>query len=160
MDEQRVRELLQQVKDPEIPALSVLDMGIVRAVRCDADSVVVEITPTYSGCPAMKVIADDIRAALSQAGIEKADVKQVLHPAWTTDWLTEKGRRHLKESGIAPPCTAESAELVAFPKPPSVVCPFCDSPETERRSEFGSTPCKAIYFCNACRQPFDYFKAI
>ena len=160
MDEQAIRELLEQVKDPEIPALSVLDMGIVREIEFGNGGVTVKITPTYSGCPAMKMITDDIVSVLSLAGISEPKVEQVLHPPWTTDWLTDKGRQHLKESGIAPPCTKPDEELVAFPKLPSVACPFCDSKNTERKSEFGSTACKALYFCNACHQPFDYFKAL
>lgn len=160
MDEQAIRELLEQVKDPEIPALSVLDMGIVRSVDLSDNAVTIQITPTYSGCPAMKMISDDIVSVLSDAGVSNPKVEQVLHPAWTTDWMTDKGKQHLKESGIAPPCAKPDGDIVAFPSPPSVACPFCDSKQTERKSEFGSTACKALYFCNTCQQPFDYFKAI
>jgi ring-1,2-phenylacetyl-CoA epoxidase subunit PaaD len=135
------------VPDPEIPALSIADLGVLRDVAAGPDGVVVTITPTYSGCPAMAIIALDITAALAAAGIEGARIRTVLSPAWTTDWITEAGRRKLRESGIAPPSRIEKA-----------ACPRCGSAAIERLAEFGSTACKSLWRCTACREPFDLFK--
>jgi len=157
--EQRVLELLRAVADPEIPVLSIVDLGIVRYVRGAGDGRVhVGLTPTYSGCPATEVIRASVRAALDAAGFHEAVLEEVLSPPWTSDWLTVEGRRKLREFGIAPPETAVSTprQLVA----PAVACPRCGSRSTERLSEFGSTPCKAHYRCRACREPFDYFKCL
>jgi len=157
--EQRVWTLLRGVADPEIPVLSIVDLGIVRYVRSAGDGRVhVGITPTYSGCPATEVIRASVRAALDAAGFRDAVLEEVLSPPWTSDWLSAEGRRKLKEFGIAPPETALSTprQLVA----PPVTCPRCGSRTTERLSEFGSTPCKAHYRCRECREPFDYFKCL
>ncbi|HTD13330.1 MAG TPA: 1,2-phenylacetyl-CoA epoxidase subunit PaaD [Steroidobacteraceae bacterium] len=156
--EREVWELLAQVPDPEIPVLSIVDLGIVRHVRQGADGALrVGITPTYSGCPATEVIRTSVRAALDQHGHSNAVLEEVLSPPWTSDWLTPAGRRKLAAFGIAPP-----EEAVASPKQlwraTLVTCPRCGSRATERISEFGSTPCKAHYQCSACREPFDYFK--
>ena len=142
---------LEGVADPEIPAISVVDLGIVRDVELKADELVVTITPTYSGCPATEVIARDIRAALADHGVKKLELKTQLSPAWTTDWISDKGREKLRGFGIAPP-----DKLVQIPVP--VACPRCGSKDTEEVSRFGSTPCKALYKCRQCLEPFDAFK--
>jgi ring-1,2-phenylacetyl-CoA epoxidase subunit PaaD len=160
---EQVRAWLADVPDPEIPAVSVLDLGIVRDVRWEDDELLVAITPTYSGCPATSVIALEVEAALRSRGIERLRVERRLSPAWTTDWITHEGRRRLQAYGIAPP-----AERVNGPSPldrflrksPAIACPRCASSDTQRVSEFGSTPCKALYRCNACLEPFDYFKCL
>jgi ring-1,2-phenylacetyl-CoA epoxidase subunit PaaD len=145
-----------QVVDPEIPVLSIVDLGVLRDVRVEGESVRVLITPTYSGCPAMRMIELSLDAALRAAGIEKFRIDTVLSPAWTTDWLSEEGRRKLREFGIAPP--AGTASRRALFGADAVTCPRCGSAETERIAEFGSTACKALYRCHQCREPFDYFK--
>ncbi len=156
----RVWSLLAEVLDPEIPVLSIVDLGIVRHVRLDADGRLhVGITPTYSGCPATEVIRRAVRAALDAGGHADAVLEEVLVPAWTSDWLTEEGRRRLKAFGIAPPEEAVASPRGLWPAP-SVSCPRCASRTTERVSEFGSTPCKAHYRCRACGEPFDYFKCL
>lgn len=145
-----------QVVDPEIPVLTIADLGVLRDVTVTSDGVEVAITPTYSGCPAMNVIALEIELALAQAGIAGAKVKTVLSPAWTTDWMTDDGRRKLKDYGIAPP-VAGSGRRALFGGQ-EIACPHCGSKQTEVLSEFGSTSCKALWRCCACREPFDYFK--
>ena len=155
-----VYELLAAVPDPEIPVLSVLDLGIVRHVDVRRDgSVEVGITPTYSGCPATPMIKTDILAALAGAGI-RATAVDVLAPAWSSDWLSEAGRRKLEAWGIAPPTQAVASPRALVYADPAVACPRCHSMATERVSEFGSTPCKALYRCTACLEPFDYFKCL
>jgi ring-1,2-phenylacetyl-CoA epoxidase subunit PaaD len=150
-------EILEQVMDPEVPALSVVDLGIVRDVDVDADgAVTVSITPTYSGCPAMEVIEEDILAALRAGGWPNAKVRRVYSPAWTTDWLSPAAREKLSAYGIAPPAPF----ITLTRREPSVACPYCGSTETTMRSEFGSTACKSVMFCNGCQQPFELFKAI
>ena len=145
-----------QIVDPEIPVLSIADLGVLREVRVLGDTVEVVITPTYSGCPAMRMIALEIEAALRAAGIDKLRIRTVLSPAWTTDWLSDAGRRKLAEYGIAPPerVTSRRALFAAD----AVACPRCGSAQTERLAEFGSTSCKALYRCRTCAEPFDYFK--
>lgn len=152
-----------EVLDPEVPVLSVIDLGIVRDVREEGDTVVVEVTPTYSGCPAMQVIEDDIRAALERAGARSVRVDTVFFPAWTTDWITEDARERLRAYGIAPPSgsTGSATELISLQRRTArVACPRCGSHNTELQSEFGSTACKAIYLCSDCLEPFDHFKSI
>ena len=155
--------LLDQVMDPEIPVVSVVDLGIVREVRESAGHIEVVITPTYSGCPATRQIEHDIRAALAQAGIDARLIIE-LSPAWSTDWISEAGRTKLRAYGIAPPAEGDeggaSGKRALFGAAPAVACPQCGSPRTEMISEFGSTPCKALWRCVACREPFDYFKCI
>jgi ring-1,2-phenylacetyl-CoA epoxidase subunit PaaD len=145
------------VVDPEIPVLTIADLGVLREVTLrDDGSVEVAITPTYSGCPAMSTIAFDIAVALERAGFPDTSVRTVLSPAWTTDWMSEEGRRKLKAYGIAPPLPASSRRALFGVQ--QVQCPQCGSGETELLSEFGSTSCKALWRCKSCREPFDYFK--
>jgi ring-1,2-phenylacetyl-CoA epoxidase subunit PaaD len=154
-------DILRTVKDPEVPALDVVELGIVRDVREDGGRVIVEITPTYSGCPALGMIEDDIVAALRAGGYENVEVRKVYSPAWTTDWLSGEAKEKLRAYGIAPPHTREAEPLVVLERARrTVACPFCGSSNTEEKSEFGSTACKAINFCNSCHQPFDSFKSI
>jgi ring-1,2-phenylacetyl-CoA epoxidase subunit PaaD len=149
--EREVWRLLEDIPDPEIPVLSIVDLGIVRTVRQEADGRLrVAITPTYSGCPATDVIRRQVRTALDARGYADAVLEEVLSPPWTSDWLTSAGREKLRRFGIAPP-----EEAVSSPR-----CPRCGSRETARVSEFGSTPCKAHYRCRACAEPFDYFKCL
>ncbi len=151
--------ILDQVTDPEIPVLTVRDLGVIRDLRIrDDGEVEVIITPTYSGCPAMDMIEVNIRAALQEAGYEAVRVTTVLKPAWTTDWISEAGRRKLKEYGIAPPAEESPDKGALFQDAPTVECPHCGSADTRMISRFGSTPCKAQYQCNQCLEPFDYFK--
>jgi ring-1,2-phenylacetyl-CoA epoxidase subunit PaaD len=145
-----------QVVDPEIPVLTIADLGVLRDVTVEDGRVEVAITPTYSGCPAMNMIAVEIELALEREGIVDPKVRTVLSPAWTTDWLSEDGRRKLKAYGIAPP-QAGSGRRALFGKL-AVSCPPCGSSDTELLSEFGSTSCKALWRCKSCREPFDYFK--
>lgn len=157
-DVQAVWALLQEVLDPEIPVLSICDLGIVREVRLD-DGVEVVITPTYAGCPAMHVIEESVRDVLRIHGCADARVTTTLSPAWTTDWITPAGRAKLKAYGIAPPGTRRDAQVIRFAKREAApACPQCDSSHTELLSQFGSTACKALYRCLDCREPFDYFK--
>jgi ring-1,2-phenylacetyl-CoA epoxidase subunit PaaD len=153
---------LDEVPDPEVPAISVVELGVVRDVAVDGGAVTVTITPTYSGCPAMKAIEEDILAALHRRGWTDARVRTAYAPAWTTDWLTDAAREKLRAYGIAPPGRAATGELVVLRRRAAerVACPFCRSTNTALRSEFGSTACKAMHYCNACRQPFEEFKAI
>ena len=154
------RKLLQTVTDPEIPVLTVEELGIIREVRMGSDGVLeVVITPTYSGCPAMGVIEVNIRAALQEGGLDPVRIITVLSPAWTTDWISEQGRNKLREYGIAPP-ENEVDKSVLFAEPPTVPCPLCGSKETRMVSQFGSTACKAQYQCKECLEPFDYFKCL
>jgi len=153
-------DILDQVKDPEIPVLSLWDLGILQRIEQQGDGVLVTITATYSGCPAMDVIGDEIRRVLQQAGYDRVTVKQQLAPAWTTDWISDEGRRKLQEYGIAPPAEASSKKSELLGGKLIVPCPLCDSTHTERVSEFGSTACKALYHCQSCGESFDYFKCI
>jgi ring-1,2-phenylacetyl-CoA epoxidase subunit PaaD len=153
--------LLHEVKDPELPMLDVVELGIVRAVDITEGHVHVDITPTYTGCPALKMIEDDIITALAAHDIVDVSVRTVYAPAWTTDWLSAEAKEKLREAGIAPPSRVEPEPLVMLERAPrSIVCPFCGSSNTEERSEFGSTACKAIHYCNSCHQPFDRFKTL
>ena len=151
---------LTEVLDPEVPVVDIVALGIVRDVKVDGDHVEVTITPTYSGCPAMKVIEDDIKSKLEEKGIKDYSVKTILSPSWTTDWITEEGREKLRDYGIAPPEKATADKNVLFGKPKIVKCPRCGTSNTEMKSQFGSTACKALYFCKECHEPFDYFKCI
>ena len=156
-----VLAILDSVKDPEIPVVSVVELGIVRDVDVTQDGVVVTITPTYSGCPAMREIEADISRALEEHGIAPVQLRTVYSPAWTTDWISREGREKLEAYGIAPPSPAASTELVSIGRRAAPLrCPYCKSLSTERKSEFGSTACKAIWFCRSCRQPFEEFKPI
>ena len=145
------------VVDPEIPVLTIADLGVLRDVVLDGDHVEVAITPTYSGCPAMNMIALEIEVALERAGFREPKVRTVLSPASTTDWMSDEGRRKLHAYGIAPPQSSSSRRALFGEQ--SVACPQCSSRETELLSEFGSTSCKALWRCKSCREPFDYFKS-
>ena len=150
---------MEEVFDPEVPVLTIVDLGVLRKVEVIGDTVKITITPTYSGCPAMKRIEDDIVELLKEKGIDKVEVDLVLSPAWTTDWLSAEGRVKLKEYGIAPP-ENEMDKSVLFAEPTIVPCPKCDSRDTKLVSQFGSTACKAHYQCNTCLEPYDYFKCL
>jgi|SRR5690606_33621891 len=154
----RIYSFLGEITDPEIPVVSILDLGIVRDVILHGDKhVEVVITPTYSGCPAMDMISMQIRMNLMSRGFDKVDIKQVLSPAWTTDWISEEGKRKMKAYGIAPPQRLAKNEMSLFEKD-EVPCPRCDSNATTLISEFGSTSCKALFRCLNCKEPFEYFK--
>lgn len=152
--------LLESVSDPEIPGLSIHDLGVLRDVAVEGAKATVTITPTYSGCPAMSFIEMNIRDVLLRAGFETIEVETVLTPAWTTDWLTEAGHEKLRALGIAPPVGRATGKAVLFGVDPEVHCPRCGSSNTDQLSRFGSTACKALYRCEACLEPFDYFKCI
>jgi len=154
-----IRSYLEEVSDPEIPVLTITDMGVVQQIYFQDQTWFVELTPTYSGCPAMQQIEADILSKLKEKGIENAQVKHVLSPAWTTDWISEEGRQKLRLYGIAPPVN-EPDKSALFSEPPRVACPKCNSKDTRMVSLFGSTACKAHYQCNACQEPFDYFKCL
>ena len=154
-----IEELLTEVTDPEIPVLSIMDMGVVRSAEIVNNRVLVHITPTYSGCPAMDMIADEIRQKLDQAGFQ-TEVKQVLSPAWTTDWITERGRKKLAAYGIAPPLEESADKLALMGESKWVTCTNCGSNNTVMLSQFGSTACKALFKCRDCLEPFDYFKCL
>jgi ring-1,2-phenylacetyl-CoA epoxidase subunit PaaD len=149
---EKIRSILSTVTDPEIPVLTISDLGIIRDVKLNGDEVEVVITPTYTGCPAMDMIAMNIKMALLEKGYSKIKINSVLAPAWTTDWMTEEGKRKLKEYGIAAP-----DKKITIPVD-GVECPLCNSTNTKLISEFGSTACKALYQCSDCKEPFDYFK--
>ena len=157
---EEIMDLLEEVKDPEIPVISVVQLGIVRDVIIDPEGIEVKISPTYSGCPAMDVIPEMIRAHLEDNGIPHPKITQELSPPWTTDWITEKGKQQLHAFGIAPPVEQSSDKLNLTEKPKVVPCPLCGSTDTKLVSQFGSTPCKAAYQCNICLEPFDYFKCL
>jgi len=157
---EQVYAWLQEVPDPEIPVLSVVDLGVVRDVAFEGDACVVVITPTYSGCPAMREITEDIRQVLARHGIGEVRVETRLSPAWTTDWMSEKGRAALKDYGIAAPAQ-QAIDISGISRRnagPAIECPRCGSRDTRLVSNFGSTSCKALYRCVSCREPFDYFK--
>jgi ring-1,2-phenylacetyl-CoA epoxidase subunit PaaD len=152
-------EAAAQVPDPEIPVLTVVDLGILRSVDIDDKGrAVAKVTPTYSGCPAVLAIEMAVEAALRDAGFD-AIIERVISPAWTTDWITQEGRTKLRDYGIAPPEKSSNTKMALFGET-VVACPRCESTETERVSEFGSTACKALYRCTNCKEPFDYFKCI
>jgi ring-1,2-phenylacetyl-CoA epoxidase subunit PaaD len=146
----QVWDWLDTIPDPEIPVITLVDLGIIRDVDWQDETLVITITPTYSGCPATRVINEDITAALSEKGVENLRLERRLSPAWTTDWMSDKGRVALEKYGIAPP---QSKGIPAR-------CPHCGGTDLARTSQFGSTPCKALWKCNACLEPFDYFKCI
>ncbi|MBZ0206368.1 MAG: phenylacetate-CoA oxygenase subunit PaaJ [Flavobacteriales bacterium] len=156
---EEIQVLLEQVKDPEIPVISIRELGVLREVKVEGDAVEVVITPTYSGCPAMDAMQEDVEQVLRKAGIANFTVKQVLSPAWSTDWISESGRQKLLDYGIAPP--PHTSDIRALKGGvPETACPQCGSTDTELVSHFGSTACKALYKCNACKEPFDLFKCL
>lgn len=156
-DGARAWEVAAAVVDPEVPVLTIADLGVLRDVAVDGDRVVVTITPTYSGCPAVDAIGDDLVLALTDAGFAQVDVRRTLTPAWTTDWMTDAGRRRLEEFGIAPPTGRAPAGPIRLAL--SVRCPRCGSLDTREVARFGSTSCKALWECRGCLEPFDHFKA-
>jgi ring-1,2-phenylacetyl-CoA epoxidase subunit PaaD len=161
VERQDVLEALGGVMDPEVPVLSVVELGIVRDVRVAGDDVTVVVTPTYSGCPAMRVIEDDILAALREHGVPGARIETVYSPAWTTEWMSDAAREKLRAYGIAAPGHVVAEPLASIGRRREAVeCPFCGSRDTTLTSEFSSTACKAMHVCNACTQPFEEFKAI
>ena len=157
--DEKLIPILEQVSDPEIPVLSIMDMGVVRSAIIINNKVKVEITPTYSGCPAMDVIGDDIKKALKDAGYQ-SQVDLILYPAWTTDWITPRGRKALEDYGIAAPLEAEADKDVLLNGKRIVKCTNCGSQNTRLVSQFGSTACKAQFQCEDCQEPFDYFKCL
>lgn len=157
--ENEIWDYMEEVYDPEVPVLTIVDLGIVRSITYQGECCKITITPTYSGCPAMKRIEEDIIQKLDEKGIGNVEVDLVLSPAWTTDWLSDSGRKKLKKYGIAPP-ENEVDKSVLFSEPTTVPCPKCDSKDTKLVSQFGSTACKAHYQCNHCLEPFDYFKCL
>lgn len=159
IDSNTLWKALEEVKDPEVPVLSIIDLGIVRAIDTTEDSITVTITPTYTGCPAMDMIATDIKFLLAGMGYKKITIHHTLSPAWTTDWMSEEGKKKLREYGIAPPLPRQQVcNNDLFAPNEAIPCPRCNSYSTRRISEFGSTACKALYQCNDCQEPFDYFK--
>jgi ring-1,2-phenylacetyl-CoA epoxidase subunit PaaD len=159
----RYWKALGEVLDPEVPVLSVVDLGIVRDVRVEDNAIVVDVTPTYSGCPAMRVIEHDIEVALRQAGARSVRINTVYQPVWTTDWISDDARERLRAYGIAPPSGSAPMATERIPlqrRQPVVACPACGSSRTTQRSEFGSTACKAIWSCADCAEPFEYLKPI
>ena len=154
-DTAQLFELLSNVVDPEIPVLTLQDLGVLRDISLTDGEVKVTITPTYAGCPAMETMRADIETTLAQAGYDQVTVQQVLSPAWTTDWMSDNGREKLRAYGIAPPATTACGQPSAH-----IDCPQCNSSEVKLISEFGSTACKALYQCQQCREPFDYFKCL
>src|SRR4051794_36040653 len=157
-EKQNILQILETVCDPEVPVLSVIDMGIIRNIDVINDHVEITITPTYTGCPAMDVIRMNIRFALIEKGYKYAEIKTILSPAWTTDWMSEKGKEKLKAYGIAPPnAVPVVCTLDAFQEEETIQCPHCNSYHTKLVSRFGATACKALYQCEDCKEPFEYF---
>jgi len=156
VNKEKILAFLSEIPDPEIPVINIKDLGVLRDVVVNGNEVEVIITPTYSGCPAMKQIEDDIVSAMKKNGIENTKVKMAYHPAWTTDWLSDEAKEKLRKYGIAPPekSTSDKGALAGKKK----TCPHCSSENTEMVSQFGSTACKALYKCLDCKEPFDYFK--
>ena len=157
--EERVWALLEQVSDPEIPVLSLVDLGIVRWVRVGAHLTTVGISPTYTGCPATEVIEASVISQLRRNGVDCVTIERVLSPPWTTDWISDAGRNKLMKYGISPPAATSSMRTL-LGEEPAIACPRCHSANTTKVSEFGSTPCKASYKCGECLEPFEYFKCI
>jgi ring-1,2-phenylacetyl-CoA epoxidase subunit PaaD len=153
-----IYNILEQVSDPEVPVLSIIDLGVVRDVLISENALEIVITPTYTGCPAMDMIEVNIKAMLQDHGFEEVSVRTILSPAWTTDWLSEAGKQKLQDYGIAPPQGSSKSKRALFSEDSGIICPQCKSTDTEMISQFGSTACKAQYKCKNCEEPFDYFK--
>ncbi len=160
LTEKKIFEILSDIPDPEIPVINIIELGILRNVKIENDTYIITITPTYTGCPAMKVIEDDIKLKLKKTGIEKVKIELVYSPAWTTDWITEEAKEKLRKYGIAPPLHSTIDKGILIGKPKVLKCPQCNSQNTEMISQFGSTACKALYKCLDCKEPFDYFKCL
>lgn len=158
MNKENIISILAEVMDPEIPVLSITDLGILREVLVSENEITVNITPTYSGCPAMDTIQQDIREILAKNGMERVKINQVLSPAWTSDWMSREGKEKLEAFGIAPPAVTAGCALAITGNDKPDHCPLCQSKNIELISRFGSTSCKALYRCLDCREPFDYFK--
>lgn len=158
--EKEIWDILSEVEDPEIPVLTVIDMGIIRSVSIEGDLTTVVISPTYSGCPAMKTIETDIAEILEEKKVGNFKIITQLSPAWTTDWMSESGKEKLRQTGIAPPVGSSSDKGLLMSKVKTVNCPRCGSADTQLISQFGTTACKALYKCNTCLDPFDYFKCL
>jgi ring-1,2-phenylacetyl-CoA epoxidase subunit PaaD len=158
IEEKQIWNILEEVNDPEVPVLSVIDLGIIRSVETSNDKINIIITPTYSGCPAMDIISMDIRLKLIEKGYRNISIQQQLSPAWTTDWMSEAGKQKLKAFGIAPPNSKQQFCTSQMFQQEAVQCPRCDSYHTELISQFGSTACKSIYRCLDCKEAFDHFK--
>lgn len=159
-NKENIIKLLREIPDPEIPVIDIYELGILRDVEMIDDKVVITITPTYSGCPAMKQIEQDIVSKLKEHNYPDVKIKMVYHPAWTTDWITPEAKEKLRVYGIAPPENSTVDKMALLGKPREVCCPRCKSKNTKMISQFGSTACKALYQCNDCLEPFDYFKCI
>lgn len=157
---EHIFSLLHEIPDPEIPVISIVELGVIRDFFIKDKSIEVVITPTYSGCPAMKQMEDDVRKKLLQNGFEQVKISTVYNPAWTTDWLSQEARHKLQNYGIAPPEESTTDKSFLTNKPKEVTCPRCKSKNTTQVSQFGSTACKALYKCNDCLEAFDYFKCI
>jgi len=160
ISKEEVWQLLKQVKDPEVPVLDIGELGVLRNVSFDDDKILITITPTYSGCPAMNAIEQEIKKTFSENDIENFSIKTIFSPAWTTDWMSDEAKQKLKNYGIAPPSQTSEQYLKSIfeRKKTHVQCPFCNSLDTKLTSAFGSTACKALHFCNHCHQPFEEFK--
>ena len=158
--QEQIFKLLSEIPDPEIPVINIIELGILREVKFVDEVCIVVITPTYTGCPAMKVIEDDIRIKLKEIGIDKVKVELVLSPAWTTDWISDVAKEKLRAYGIAPPDHSSVDKKVLLGKARDLKCPLCGSIHTEMISQFGSTACKALFRCLDCKEPFDYFKCL
>lgn len=155
--EEHIWQILEEVPDPEVPVLNLLDLGIIRDVNLNEDEIEIIVTPTYSGCPATSMINMAIKMKLIERGFNNIKITNQLSPAWTTDWMTEEGKQKLKSYGIAPPVYSKNNDEL-FSKTDEVECALCGSKHTHLVSQFGSTACKALYQCDDCREPFDYFK--
>jgi len=160
IEEESIIDLLETVKDPEVPVLSIIDLGVLRNVEIIAEEVIITITPTYSGCPAMVMIEQQIDECLKANNYPNYSIKTVLSPAWTTDWMTESGKKKLEIYGIAPPVKETQDKSQLFQEPKKIKCPRCKNEDTKMLSQFGSTACKSLYQCNNCHEPFDYFKCL
>ena len=158
---EEIWEFLSKIPDPEIPVITITELGVVRDINIDSKKTVITITPTYTGCPAMKLFEDEIVKTLHEKGIENIEIKMVYSPAWTTDWMSDEACEKLRKYGIAPPIKGTEDKGVLFESnTKTVVCPRCKSENTTLKSQFGSTACKALYQCYDCLEPFDYFKCI
>ncbi|MEN9639227.1 MAG: hypothetical protein RLZZ262_1095 [Bacteroidota bacterium] len=157
---EHIWEWMKEVEDPEIPVLNVIDLGIVRDIKYQGETLIVTITPTYSGCPAMKTIETDIAEILEEYAVPHYRIETVLSPAWTTDWMSDAGKLKLHQVGIAPPTGYSADKALLMGKIRTIRCPICGSEDTQMVSQFGSTACKALYKCENCLEPFDHFKCI
>jgi len=157
---EHITKLLSEIPDPEIPVINIIDLGILRDVKWNGDVCHIAITPTYSGCPAMRIIEDNIKEKLHAAGIDKIKIELIYAPAWTTDWISDAAKEKLRAYGIAPPLHSSVDKGLLMGKTKEIHCPICNSKNTELISQFGSTACKALYRCKDCKEPFDYFKCL